>query len=75
MSMTKALGENLKRATSATTLREYSAALEGIAATVAFAVAEQTTQDSLGPALEVALVLLRDGPEGETHSSVFEEQN
>jgi hypothetical protein len=75
VSMTKALGENLKRATSATTLREYSAALEGIAATVAFAVAEQTTQDSLGPALEVALVLLRDGPEGETHSSVFEEQN
>lgn len=57
-----ALDENLKRATLAASQREYSAALEAIAGEVESAVANEVP--SLESSLTVALILIRDGPEG-----------
>ncbi|KAL8287505.1 hypothetical protein RQP46_003363 [Phenoliferia psychrophenolica] len=67
-----ALLSNLKRATSTSTLREYAAALAGISAFIGETVASETAANqiaSLEPALEVALVLLRDGPAGSSRLS------
>lgn len=65
-----ALEANLKRASSSASLREYTAALNGVSATVAAVVANETasladSSAALEPALAISLVLLRDGPEGE----------
>ena len=60
----QALLGNLKLATSTSTLREYKAALSGLSAFIGEIVAAESENDALEPALEVALVLLRDGPAG-----------
>ncbi|KAK4698573.1 nucleolar pre-ribosomal-associated protein 2, partial [Phenoliferia sp. Uapishka_3] len=67
-----ALLNNLKRATVTSTIREYSAALNGISAYVGQTVTSEDAASqmaSLEPALAVALVLLRDGPDGSSRLS------
>ncbi|BGP17724.1 hypothetical protein JCM10213_005305 [Rhodosporidiobolus nylandii] len=61
------LNENLVRSVSAASLEEYAAALDGISTAVGTTVAAASSAAALGEleqALDVALVLLRDGPEG-----------
>lgn len=58
---------NLVKATAAATLREYSVALEGISSAVSSATsaaASPSTIVSLQASLSIAMILLRDGPEG-----------
>ncbi|GAA5956862.1 hypothetical protein JCM3765_006621 [Sporobolomyces pararoseus] len=58
---------NLVKATTASTLREYGVALEGISSAVssaASATASPSSIVSLQASLSIAMILLRDGPEG-----------
>lgn len=64
------LETNLKKASGTASQREYEAALNGVSAAVAAIVGDEAVAlpqsiEALEPALDVALVLLRDGPEGE----------
>lgn len=58
---TVALEDNLKRSVAAASLSEYTLALDGIAGVIASGVAGD---DGLASALEMAMILIRDGPEG-----------
>jgi hypothetical protein len=57
-----ALDDNLKRATAAATQREYAVVLNDIGGSIENAVAREVI--SLESNLEVALTLVRNGPEG-----------
>lgn len=56
------LNESIKKSTSVTTLKEYSMALEDISGLIA--TCSNSISSNMDSALEIALVLLRDGPEG-----------
>ncbi|GAA6014036.1 hypothetical protein JCM11491_003496 [Sporobolomyces phaffii] len=62
---------NLAKATSSATLREYAVALEGVSAAVSSAASTPRLSDlsSLQASLSMAMILLRDGPEGSVKSS------
>jgi hypothetical protein len=62
------LDSNLIKATASATLREYTIALEGISSAVSSAASANDTTASMNllPAyLSIAMILLRDGPDGE----------
>lgn len=61
----------MKKATASSTLREYAAALQDVSGLVTSAAGPPTLNgiSSMEPALEVALGLLRDGPEGSSKLS------
>ncbi|GAA5858645.1 hypothetical protein JCM1840_006498 [Sporobolomyces johnsonii] len=73
-SASAALDSNLVRASSTSSLREYTVALEGVSSAVAAAVGTSLTSldktlGELQASLSVALALLRDGPDGSSRIS------
>ncbi|GAA5926984.1 hypothetical protein JCM1841_001603 [Sporobolomyces salmonicolor] len=73
-SASPALNPNLVRASSTASLREYTVALEGISSAVAAATSTSSISldkalGELQASLSVALVLLRDGPDGSSRIS------
>ncbi|GAA5889290.1 hypothetical protein JCM5296_005857 [Sporobolomyces johnsonii] len=73
-SASAALDSNLVRASSTSSLREYTVALDGVSSAVAAAVGTSLTSldkalGELQASLSVALALLRDGPDGSSRIS------
>ncbi|GAA5983911.1 hypothetical protein JCM5350_001788 [Sporobolomyces pararoseus] len=67
LSASSTFDSNLVKATAAATLREYSVALEGISSAVSSATSAAASSSaivSLQASLSIAMILLRDGPEG-----------